>query len=73
MSAQVIAFPTPGSWEPYVDEAALARHFGVGERTVRRWRKEGMPSRKLAGSRRYRVTECEAWLVEQANRRDGAA
>jgi hypothetical protein len=62
----VIVFParpavggTP--WEPWVDERAIARHFNACERTIRRWRALGMPSRLFGGLRRYRVSECEAW------------
>jgi hypothetical protein len=48
-------------WEPWLDDAAVARHYSVSSRTVRRWRAEGMPSRLLGGSRRYKLTEIEAW------------
>jgi phage terminase Nu1 subunit (DNA packaging protein) len=62
----VVAFPTRRAedgelWEPWVAEAALARHFGVSGRTVRRWREEGMPSHLIGGSRRYRISQAEAW------------
>lgn len=65
MSAQILTFPARpadgATWEPWVDEPAAARHFGASERTVRRWRTLGMPSRLIGGLRRYRLTECEAW------------
>ena len=48
-------------WEPWVSEEVVARHFGVSDRTVRRWRQEGMPSRLIGGARRYRISACEAW------------
>lgn len=71
MSAQVIAFParhatTGEPWEPWVDEHAVARHFGVSPRTVRRWRGAGMPSRLIGGSRRYRIGACEGWHDERS-------
>ena len=61
----VVASPlrTDGSalWEPWLDERAIARHFGVSTRTVRRWRMAGMPSRSIGGVRRYRLSACESW------------
>jgi hypothetical protein len=48
-------------WEPWLDERAVARHYGVSTRTVRRWRAAGMPSRSIGGARRYRLSECEHW------------
>jgi hypothetical protein len=64
--ARLIAFPARRDdagrpWEAWVDERAVARHFGASERTIRRWRALGMPSRLFAGLRRYRISECEAW------------
>lgn len=64
--ARVIAFPARRDdagrqWEAWVDERAVARHFGASARTIRRWRALGMPSRLFAGLRRYRISECEAW------------
>jgi hypothetical protein len=63
---RVIAFPARfdrngEAWEPWVDERTIARHFNASERTIRRWRTLGMPSRLFEGLRRYRVSECEAW------------
>lgn len=54
-------------WEPWVDEQALARHFSVSTRTVRRWRAMGMPSRLIGGVRRYRIGEAERWHHEQGD------
>jgi hypothetical protein len=65
MSAQVIPFPARRRdgdvSEPWLDGTQLGRHFGVSDRTVRRWRAEGMPSKLLGGSRRYRISEAERW------------
>jgi hypothetical protein len=73
VSADVIGFPERRidgePWEPWVTEPVIARHFAVSERTVRRWRELGMPSKLRGGCRRYRIMECERWLDE----REGAA
>jgi hypothetical protein len=65
-SADVIQFPPRRDeagqvWEPWVDEHVVARHFSVSPRTVRRWRVEGMPSKLIGGSRRYRIGDAERW------------
>lgn len=66
MNGQVVVFPerrVDGEvWEAWIDEVAVARHFGVSARTVRRWRREGMPSRKWGAARRFRLSACERWL-----------
>ena len=63
--AQVIVFPARKRggerWEPWVTESVVARHYNVSTRTVRRWREAGMPSRILGSSRRFRLSEIEAW------------
>jgi hypothetical protein len=66
MTGRVVLFPQRErggrTWEPWVDETTIARHFGgVSTRTIRRWRAQGMPSRLNGGRRQYRVGECEAW------------
>lgn len=69
-NAQVIAFPPKrrdgAQWEPWLGEGAVARHFDVSPRTVRRWRAEGMPSRLFRGSRRFRLSEIEHWHAERS-------
>lgn len=52
------------AWEPWVDEHAIARHFSVSTRTVRRWRVAGMPSLLVGAQRRYRIAEAERWHRE---------
>lgn len=52
-------------WEAWITEPGLARHFSVSTATIRRWRKAGMPSRVFGGSRRYRITQAEAWHAER--------
>lgn len=52
-------------WESWVDEHALARHFSVSTRTVRRWRAAGRPSLLVGSQRRYRISLAEEWHLEQ--------
>ena len=61
----VVPFPTPTSWEPYVTEQMVAAHFCVSGRTVRRYVQAGMPFRRLGGRKRFRLSECEAWLAQR--------
>jgi hypothetical protein len=68
--AQVLPFParhdaSGATWEPWVDARTIARHFNASERTIRRWRTLGMPSRLFEGLRRYRVSECEGWHARE--------
>lgn len=67
--AAIIPFPRREAdgqaWEPWITEPALAHHFGVSTRTVRRWRDDGMPSRLIGGSRRYRISEAETWHLQR--------
>jgi hypothetical protein len=68
--ARVIQFPARyqdgQQWEPWLDERAIALHFGVSTRTVRRWRVEGLPSKLLGASRRFRLSEVEHWHAERS-------
>jgi hypothetical protein len=63
--ANVLALPSRSvgavRWEPWLAERAIALHYGVSTRTIRRWRIGGMPSRVFGGVRRYRLSECESW------------
>lgn len=63
--ARIIPFPAREregvTWEPWVGERVVAQHFGVSDRTVRRWMAAGMPSRLVGASRRYRLSECDRW------------
>ncbi|UGS35246.1 hypothetical protein DSM104329_01632 [Capillimicrobium parvum] len=52
-------------WQPWVAERVVANHFGVSGRTVRRWQTQGMPSRMVGGSRRYRLSICDEWLADR--------
>jgi hypothetical protein len=70
-TAQLFGFPVrrrgERQWEPWVPEATIARHFSVSTRTVRRWRAEGMPSRMLGSSRRFRISEIESWHASRGD------
>jgi hypothetical protein len=52
--------------EPLMSGPEIAQYYGVDPATIRRWRREGMPSHprglKLV---RYRLSECEGWLKSQ--------
>jgi hypothetical protein len=67
-NATVLAFPARRdgavTWEPWLSERAIARHYAVSARTIRRWRQLGMPSGVFGGVRRYRLSECEGWHQE---------
>jgi phage terminase Nu1 subunit (DNA packaging protein) len=58
--------PLIESTEPEVSEAQLAEHFDVGDATIRRWKRAGMPTKKY-NSRlyRYKLSEVEYWLQER--------
>jgi hypothetical protein len=43
------------------------QHFKACDRTIRRWRSLGMPSRLFGGLRRYRISECEAWHAREGD------
>lgn len=52
--------------EVFLTGKELAEHFDVSDRTVRRWRAEGMPSLKSdGGARRYPQDACEAWAFRR--------
>lgn len=48
--------------EPWVDKAGLAKHLACGIRWIELRTREGMPSALIAGRRKYKVSEVEAWL-----------
>jgi hypothetical protein len=50
--------------EPWLDKKGIAAHFACGERWIEYREREGMPSWLIAGKRKYRASECEAWLAE---------
>ena len=54
-----------GGFEPWLDKDQVARHFGVGKRTVERWVAQGCPSspRLIGGKRKFRLGAVEHWLT----------
>jgi len=53
--------------EPWLDKKGLAEHLGCGERWIEYRMAEGMPSWKIAGRIKFRVSEVEAWLLENGH------
>jgi predicted DNA-binding transcriptional regulator AlpA len=53
--------------EPYLTRAELVRHFKLGRTTICALEKAGLPKHRW-GKRiiRYRVSEVDAWLRENA-------
>jgi hypothetical protein len=50
--------------EPWLDKRAIAARYACSERWIEYREREGMPSYLIAGRRKYRASECDAWLVE---------
>lgn len=51
---------------PDYDDTAedVARHFGVSDRTVRRWvETTDMPHRRIGGTLRFNLTEVDSWAA----------
>ena len=64
MTGRLIRMPLrPGS-EPWLSKRQIAAHFGFSTRWVE-LRVRGMPSQMFGGHRRFRASECEAWLLER--------
>ena len=62
---EVIRMPLrPGS-EPWLSKRQIADHFGYSTRWVELRVKDGMPSQMIGGHRRFRLSECEQWLLER--------
>jgi excisionase family DNA binding protein len=54
----------------FLDPQGLADLFGISVRTIYNWRsrQEGPRGYRIGGQVRYRRTEVEKWLAEQADR-----
>ena len=50
----------------------VADMFGVKARTVQRWVRDGMPSRKVGKSYYFYWSEISKWVEEQAHEGDNA-
>ncbi len=51
--------------EPYVDIEAMAQHFCMSRRWLEYRVADGMPSRRIGTCRRFRISECEDWLLKE--------
>lgn len=58
--------------EPWLDKARLAEHLGCGVRWIEMRVAEGMPSAMIAGRRKFRASEVEAWLERAGHLRRSA-
>lgn len=65
--ATVVMLPGAGIARRYVALRELQQVFGFGERWWRYRIAEGMPVHRYAGSLRFDVDECRAWLEEQSH------
>lgn len=50
--------------EPWVSKRTVADHYGFTTRTVTKWVTHGCPSRLLSNTRRFRLSEVDAWLTD---------
>lgn len=57
--------------ERWVGKPGVAEFFDVSIRVVSYWTARGMPSELIAGQRKYRLSECEEWVLRHGKR--GAA
>jgi hypothetical protein len=53
--------------EPWLDKRALAAHLGCSERWIEYRAREGMPSWLIAGRRKFKPSDVEAWLIENGH------
>jgi hypothetical protein len=59
--------------EPEITVSEIASHYHVGEATVRRWSRAGMPSKRYNSRlHRYKLSEVEAWLTTRASKKNKA-
>jgi len=65
-----LAAPGP---EPYIGKAELAEAFRCSVRWIEDRLREGMPSVLLAGARKFRRSEVEAWLRAAGHLRTDAS
>lgn len=52
--------------EAWATVKQAATYFDVDKSTIHRWQRAGMPSEMFAGTRRYRLSECETWLRQKS-------
>ena len=61
---EVVRLPRRPGAEPWLSKRQLADYFGFSSRWVELRLREGMPSEVIGGRRRFRVSECEEWLLK---------
>lgn len=62
---ELVRLPLRPGAEPWVSKKQLAGHFGYSIRWVELRVREGMPSQMIGGQRRFRISECESWVMER--------
>ena len=62
---RLIRLPLRPGGEPWVSKRQLAGHFAYSTRWVELRVREGMPSQMIGGQRKFRISECETWLIER--------
>jgi hypothetical protein len=64
MSGQVLAFPARyNPNERWLSKQEIARHYSCTTTTIDTWAREGLPYQQLGRRRKFRVSECDAWLA----------
>lgn len=48
--------------EPWVDKAGIAEFFACSVSQIEKWTRAGMPSRIIAGRRKYKASLCDPWV-----------
>lgn len=61
---------TVAQLEPYVDVDAVAAYFCMSRRWVEYRIKDGLPCKHMGRSRRFRLSDCEDWLVKEGHIRE---
>lgn len=65
MTGRLIRMPLRAGSEPWLSKRQIAAHFGFSTRWVELRVRKGMPSQLIGGHRRFRISECEAWIIEK--------
>lgn len=61
---RLIRLPLRPGAEPWRSKRQIADYFGYSTRWVELRVRDGMPSEMIGGHRKFRVSECEAWLLK---------
>jgi len=65
VTGRLIRMPLRATAEPWLAKRQIAAHFGFSIRWVELRVREGMPSQMIGGRRRFKVSECETWVLER--------